>query len=125
MCSVIMSSCSKKTNFTSEDLKSSTKGFELINYNDSTNGVVVSVIEEGDYISFIDDFMTLDITITFGAPGNPHGYGIKIIYNDDYYHIITKYYMAYYSEDSKLLREDRISLKNDVFDSIIMKYLVE
>lgn len=125
ICFFTMSSCAKKANFAPDDLKLNTKGFELISYNDSTYGVVVSVIAEENYTSFIDDFMTLDIKITFGAPGNLDGYGIRIIYNDGYYHLITKYYMAYYNDENKLLREDRIALKIDEFDSIILKYLFE
>lgn len=120
-----MSSCSKKANFTLDNLKNDANRIELINYNDSTNGDIVSVIEDVDVTSFIDDFMKLYIKITFGAPGNLDGYGIKIIYKNSYYHIITKYHMEYRNGDNKLLREDRISLDVAVFDSLIIKYLSE
>ena len=94
-----MSGCSKDLMFDSNELKQDVIKVEILYYNSPTDSDhIISIEQEDSLVEFIDEFSKLQITVTFGAPGELEGYCIKLFKKDFNYYLITKNHIEHFSE---------------------------
>ena len=124
MCiSLIISGCSKKFTFESDELKNDINKVEILFYSSpSDSELLVTIEEKNDLEDFINEFSKIKLTITYGAPGNIDGYCIKLIYNNNNYYLITNNHLEFRDENNKLIKENRIKSDVNQFEDLINKF---
>lgn len=121
---LLLTGCSKSLSFELIELKDNIMKVEILYYNDPIdNDILVSIEESDDLDEFLKEFSKLQLTITFGAPGNLEGYCIKLLYKDSSYYLITKTHMEYYNKDGRLKKDYRIDSDYEKFDELINNLL--